>query len=81
MGCWDWTGERVALDLLGPLPLPDMEKVYLLAIQDCNTKWVEMAPLPNKSASVIAEVFANMWVVQFRPPLDTTPRQRVSVYC
>jgi hypothetical protein len=39
--------ERVALDLIGPLPLSRRGKVYLLVMQDCYTKWVEMAPLAN----------------------------------
>jgi hypothetical protein len=51
--------ERVALDLIGPLPPSRRGKVYLLVMQDCYTKWVKMAPLPNKSAQVVAEAFAN----------------------
>jgi hypothetical protein len=60
--------ERVALDLIGPLPPSRLGKVYLLVMQDCYTKWVETAPLPNKSAPVVAEAFANTWVVRFGPP-------------
>jgi hypothetical protein len=45
--------ERVALDLRGPLPPSRREKVYLLVMQDCHTKWVETAPSPNKSALVV----------------------------
>jgi hypothetical protein len=45
--------ERVALDLIGPLPPSRRGKVYLLVMQDCYSKWVETAPLSNKSAPVV----------------------------
>jgi transposase InsO family protein len=60
--------ERVALDLIGPLPPSRRGKVYLLVMQDCYTKWVETAPLPNKSAPVVTEAFANTWVVRYGSP-------------
>jgi transposase InsO family protein len=56
--------ERVALDLIGPLPPSRRGKVYLLVMQDCYTNWVETAPLPSKSAPVVAEA----WVVRYGSP-------------
>jgi hypothetical protein len=60
--------ERVALDLIGPLPPSRRGKVYLLVMQDCYTKWVETAPLANKTAPVVAEAYANTSVARCGAP-------------
>lgn len=39
--------ERIALDILGPLPLSESENQYLLIVADSFTKWPEAYPLPN----------------------------------
>jgi hypothetical protein len=67
--------ERVALDLIGSLPPLQLGKVYLLVMQDCYTKWVETAPLPNKSTPVVAEAFANTWVAVAGTVLAVPPFQ------
>lgn len=36
--------ERVALDIMGPLPLSDKGNRYLLVIEDYFTKWTEAVP-------------------------------------
>jgi hypothetical protein len=51
--------ERVALDLVGPMPPPRRGKVYLLVMQDCFTKWMEVVAIPNKTAWVVAAAFAD----------------------
>jgi hypothetical protein len=57
--------ERVALDLVGPMPLSRRGKVYLLVMQDCFTKWIEVVAIPNKTARVVASAFAEVWVTRY----------------
>ena len=39
--------KRVAVDILGPLPLTDMKDKYILVVSDCFTKWTEAFSIPD----------------------------------
>ena len=54
--------ERVAMDILGPLPLTDQGNKYILVDGDYFTKWTEEYPLPNQEASAVATVFVEQFV-------------------
>lgn len=47
--------ERIALDILGPLPISENGNKYLLVVSDYFTKWPEAYPLPNQEAITVAE--------------------------
>eukprot|EP00919_Chromeraceae_sp_WS-2016_P064944 GHVR01153772.1.p1 GENE.GHVR01153772.1~~GHVR01153772.1.p1 ORF type:complete len:105 (-),score=1.90 GHVR01153772.1:49-363(-) len=51
--------ERVALDLIGPLPPSKSGKKYLLVIQDCSTKWLEVTPITNKTTIAVTDAFVS----------------------
>jgi hypothetical protein len=54
--------ERVAIDLIGPLPPSRRGKKYLLVMQDCFSKWVEVDAIPSKKTTVVAQLFVTNWV-------------------
>jgi len=61
--------ERLALDVLGPLPLTEDGNKYILIVADYFTKWVEAYPLPNQEAPTVAEVLVKEYVCHFGVPL------------
>lgn len=60
--------ERVALDILGPLPETGNKNKYILVVGDYFSKWMEMFPLPNQEAHTIAKVLVEEWVCQYGAP-------------
>ena len=51
--------ERVAMDILGPLPETPRGSKYILVVGDYFTKWKEVYPLKNMEATSIARAFVN----------------------
>ena len=43
--------ERIAIDVLGPLPITETGNKYILIVADYFTKWVEAYPMPNQEAT------------------------------
>ena len=49
----------VGIDLMGPLPITQRQKQFLLVVVDYFTRWVEIFPLRTTTADVIANVIIN----------------------
>lgn len=47
-------GERVAIDILGPIPTSTRGNKNYLVIQDYFTKWTAANPLPHMEAKTVA---------------------------
>ena len=47
--------ERLAMDILGPLPLTPRGNRYVLVVTDYFTKWTESYAIPNQEAATVAE--------------------------
>ena len=62
--------ERVAMDIMGPLPKTDRGNVYILVIGDYFTKWVEAFALPNQEAETVAKIFVEEFVCRFGVPKE-----------
>lgn len=62
--------ERLAADLLGPLPISDLGNKYLLIVADYFTKWTEVFPIQNQEANTVAEKIVKEVVSRFRVPLS-----------
>lgn len=46
--------ERIALDILRPLPETSKKHKYILVVSDYFSKWTEAFPLPNQEAQTVA---------------------------
>ena len=66
--------EHIHLDLVGPLPVSNGYK-YLLTIIDRYTRWPEVYPLRDISATTIAKTFVQNYVSRFGVPLKITADQ------
>ena len=60
--------ERVALDVLGPLPDSDRGNKYILIIGDYFSKWTEAYAIPNQEATTVARVLFEEFVARFGIP-------------
>ena len=62
--------ERIAVDVLGPLPLSDSGNKYLVIASDYFTKWPEAYPIPNQEAMTIAKCLVEEFFSRFGVPLE-----------
>jgi hypothetical protein len=60
--------ERVALDLIGPLPLSHKGNKYVLIVSDYFTKWAEGYPIPDMETTTIVDNFVTNFVCRFGVP-------------
>ena len=60
--------ERIALDILGPLPETDKGNKYILVIADYFTKWTEAFPLPNQEAVTVVSCLVSEFFCRYGIP-------------
>ena len=60
--------QRVAMDILGPLPETARGNKYILVIGDYFTKWKEAHGMPNMEAITVARIFVNEFICRFGVP-------------
>lgn len=63
-------GERVSIDILGPLPRTRRGNTLMLCIIDHFTKWMEVIPIPNQTANTVASAFVENWVCRYGAPMQ-----------
>ena len=63
--------DHVHIDLVGPLP-PCLGFQYLLTCVDRFTRWPEVVPIRDSSASTVAAAFVSVWVSRFGVPSTLT---------
>ncbi len=59
--------QRVAVDLIGPLPRCD-GMAYTLVMTDMCSRWTELTPLATKSAQEVVPTIVNTWFMRFGVP-------------
>ena len=60
--------ERVAMDILVPLPVSNNGNAYILVVQYFFTKWPEAVALPNIEAKTVANAFLDNFVTKYGVP-------------
>ena len=61
--------ERLALDILGPLPVTDLGNKYILIVADYFSKSVEAFPIPDQEAQTVASLLVKEVVCRFGAPV------------
>ncbi|CAG2223500.1 unnamed protein product [Mytilus edulis] len=62
--------KRMAIDILGPLPISVNNNRYLMVVQDYFSKWTEAIPIPDIEAVTVAKKFVERIVTIFGVPLS-----------
>ncbi|GFS75323.1 retrovirus-related Pol polyprotein from transposon 412 [Trichonephila clavipes] len=62
--------ERIAFDILGPLPRSSDGNNNILVVMDYFTKWPEAYPIPDQEASTVAEFLVQHWISRYGVPLQ-----------
>ncbi len=60
--------QRIAMDIIGPLPETEQQNKYILVIADYFTKWTESFPMKNMEAKTIADILVNKFICRFGAP-------------
>ena len=60
--------ERIAIDILGELPITERGNRYILVIGDYFSKWTECHAMPNMEASTVASILVEQVVSRFGIP-------------
>ena len=62
--------DRLCTDIMGPLPLTPRGNRYVLVVTDSFSKWVEIFPVPDQTASTCASIILNEVIARFSCPYD-----------
>jgi hypothetical protein len=62
--------QRVAMDIMGPLPMTTTKNRFILVVADYFTKWTEAYAIPNQEADTVAKVFVESFVCHYGVPAE-----------
>lgn len=57
--------ERIATDVMGPLPCTEDGNKYILVVGDYFTKWTEAYTIPNREAATVATKLTEEFICRF----------------
>ena len=63
-----YPGQIIGIDMTGPYPLSRHGNLYALSIIDHCTGWVEVKPLPNKTAETVLRYLEQEYLPRYGPP-------------
>ncbi|CAF1444117.1 unnamed protein product [Rotaria sp. Silwood1] len=58
----------IGVDIMGPFPITQRQKQYLLVVVDYFTRWVELFPLRTTTSSDIANILVNEIICRWGCP-------------
>ncbi|KAA3674184.1 uncharacterized protein DEA37_0001986 [Paragonimus westermani] len=61
-------GQRVGVDIMGPLPVTRRGNRYILVLVDYFTKWSEAVPIERQDACTVAAAIINEWIARYGAP-------------
>lgn len=59
---------RIAMDVVGPLPVTNDGNKYILTVQDALTKYVEAFPMKDQTADTVARTFIKGIILRYGTP-------------
>ena len=62
--------DRIAVDIMGPMPLAKDGNRYILVIGDYFTRWMEAYGLPSQHADVVAQKLVHEFILRSGTPLE-----------
>ena len=62
--------DRIAIDILGPLPCSRRNNSYILVVADYFTRFVEAYPIPDQQAETVAHELVHQFVSRYGVPLE-----------
>ena len=62
--------ERIAVDVMGPLPVTERGNRYIVVVGDYFTRWTECYPVPDHTAKTVATKLVDEFVARFGVPLE-----------
>ena len=65
-----YPGERVSMDIVGPIEMTERGNQYLLCMTDHFSKFAKAVPLKNHTAATVAEVFTTQWCEEYGEPMQ-----------
>ena len=60
--------ERVAIDIMGPLPLTWRKNRYIMVVTDYFTRWAESYPMPNIEAETVCRLLIENFISRYGLP-------------
>lgn len=70
--------DKMAMDIVGPLPKTKRGNKYILTLQDQLTKFYMGIPLPNQTSETIAEAFVDRFICILKAILTDQERNFIS---
>lgn len=62
--------ERLAIDIMGPLPLTKKKNSYLMVVGDYFAKWIDAIPIKNQKAHTIVQKLLDRVITIFGVPME-----------
>ena len=63
-------GERLHIDIIGPLPVTHSGHRFLIVMVDYFTKWCEVAPMKDQNAETVARTMVDQYISRWGSPMQ-----------